>query len=50
MAHWGMNESLSLMAWSYGQEDGNLVGVFSENMSSYSLKAIGKMTFSLAAS
>ena len=44
-----MNEFLSLMAWSYGQEGGNLVEVFLENTSSYSLKAIGKVTFSLAA-
>ena len=45
-----MNESLSLMAWLYGQEGGSFVVIFSENTSSYFLKAVGKVTFLLAAS
>ena len=44
-----MNESLSLIVWSYNQKGGNFVGVFLENTSAYSLKAAGSMTFSLVA-
>ena len=45
-----MNKSLSSMVWSYDQEGGNLVGVFSENTSLYSLKAVGRVTFPLVVS
>ena len=42
-----MNKSLNSMTWSYGWESGNSMGIFLENMSVYSLKGIGSVTFFL---
>ena len=44
-----MNKSLSLMVQLYDQKSNNFMGVFSENMSMYSLKAVGNTTISLIA-
>ena len=49
MACLGMNQSLSSIMWSYGQEGGNFMGVFLENTSVYSLKADGSTIFSFIA-